>query len=471
MSINELPYEVLHKIFKCIANDDDDFQDPAWSLASISRTSRHLHYPAKSVLYSSFEEYNRRTLLKYLGTILACPRYAANVKQYKGRHKPWTSTKYSASLYFSVRNTHKFFMEKIVREIASNEQEAQDWFHAIVEGSWDATTALTLAQLPYLQHLHLAILGDHNPANLYQADRSYYWIRETLMRAAQVQYQGISNPLTLEHLSTITLVPSRESSRELSMAQLLPLLKMKSLRKLVARGWDLHWRRAVEKFATSIVELEILNFGLEATYFIAFFEYFPALERLHYEHAALEDCVPHQLTVMSLAHTLIQLDPPLKELCIENGSGCDRQDDHSFVNIIGMSVIQSFSRFENLEIVDMLAYDKWIHPVGFIDVWKCTLAPLVDLLPSSITRLSLRGASSLTIEHAMGLLQQRDRVPRLEVLTIDFTWSFPLDEVIEDLGLLKDLGSRRGIEISIQGGLSIGPVVDLAEVDTDLYSQ
>jgi hypothetical protein len=216
------------------------------------------------------------------------------------------------------------FLRSILQGIASDDREAQDWVEAIEEGSWDATTALALAHLPNLQHLHLAIIGIHRRISTFQVDHqvgNYYWVRETLMRAAQLQHQGISSPLSLEHMTTLTPVPNREGSRELSASQLLPLLKLKSMRKLVARGWDLRWG-IIDRVDTTIIELELLNFNLKEAFFTPFFECFPALEKLHYEHLHEGDISPSQLIMMSLAHTLIQLRPPLRELHAKNGSGC-----------------------------------------------------------------------------------------------------------------------------------------------------
>jgi hypothetical protein len=144
MSINDLPNEIHDKIFKYVAQDKDDLQDPIWSLASISRTSCCLHRRAEPLLYLTFEEFKDRSLLKYLGTILECPHLAAHVRQYKGWHKPGTFTKYSVNLFFSGWSVQKTFLRSILQGIASDDREAQDWVEAIEEGSWDATTALVL---------------------------------------------------------------------------------------------------------------------------------------------------------------------------------------------------------------------------------------------------------------------------------------------------------------------------------------
>jgi hypothetical protein len=280
------------------------------------------------------------------------------------------------------------------------------------------------------------------------------------MRAAQLQHQGISSPLSLEHLTTLTLVSNREGIREFSTSQLLPLLNLKSLRKLIARGWDLRWG-IIDRVDTTIIELELLNFSLKEAFFIPFFECFPALEKLHYEHLHEGDINPSQLIMMSLAHTLIQLRPPLRQLHVKNGSGCGDRD-----NLGDMSMIKSFSGFENLEVIDMLAYDQWI-PCVFVDHGKHQLTPLVALLPGSIKRLALRNASTWTIEHVMGLLPQKDRVPNLKLLVTGFVQWFHLNEAAGELELLLEAGSRCGIEILVEGGIVMCP--DTAEVDYDPY--
>ncbi|KAE9369011.1 hypothetical protein N431DRAFT_494319 [Stipitochalara longipes BDJ] len=455
MLINDLPYEILDKIFRYVAHDDDAFQDPIRTLASISRTSRRLHYPAQPALYSAFEEFNKRTLLKYLKTILDCPRLAASVKTYHGWHRPWTFTKYSANLSFSVWRLKNPRLMKIIWEIAINEDESQDWFDAMEEGSWDATTALALAHLPNLQHLSLTIIGIHQPYSITRAEYevgNYYWIREALMRAAQLQHEGISSPLALEHLTTLTIHPNRENCRELSMSQLLPLLKMKSLRKLFARGWDLDWGSSVT-ISLTIVELELLDFTMENIFFMSFFECFPALEKLRYEHSSERSNPRSPFITMSLAHVLIQLRPPLKELYIENGSRV-----FAWVLLNNTTVYRPFSQFESLEVIDMLAFDQWIDISGFYDNWKSTLRPLVELLPSKIKRLALRDASTWTISQVMDLLHQKDKVQNLEALTIELGPEVRLDAIEGELSLLRETSARCGVQLSVQGGIFSGPI-------------
>jgi hypothetical protein len=166
MSVSDLPNEILDKMLKYVAQDEADLQDPIWSLASISRTSSRLHHPAGPLLYLTFKEFNGRSLLKHLRTILECPHLAAHVRQYQGWHKPWTFTKNSVNLFFSGWSMQKSFLLSILQGIASDDQDAQDWIEAIEEVSWDATTALALAHLPNLQHLHLSIIGIHRPTSI-----------------------------------------------------------------------------------------------------------------------------------------------------------------------------------------------------------------------------------------------------------------------------------------------------------------
>ena len=243
MSISDLPNEILHKILNYLTNCNPSISEQLCTLERLSRSSRRLHNFIKPVLYSSFEEINKRNLLLYLRTVIEQPRITTNVKQYKGWQQPWTFTTYTVTLFFSWRIVKKTVVQNAIEGIVSDKQEARNWLEVIGEGSWDATTAIALAHLPRLQHLRLAIISDHKSYTGSQVDyqgENYQWVKETLKRAPQLQHQGISTPLALEHLTAVTLIPSQEKNRDLSMSQLLSFLKLKSMRKLVARGPGSH---------------------------------------------------------------------------------------------------------------------------------------------------------------------------------------------------------------------------------------
>jgi hypothetical protein len=467
MSIDDLPNEILDKIFKYLTCDNPSVAEQIWGLAGLSRASRRLHILAESHLYSSFDELNKRTLLKYLRTVLERPQLASNVNNYNGWHKSWTYTKYSVTLYFSWRSVEKSFIENVIQGIVTDRQEAQDWLDAIGEGSWDATTALALAHLPRLQRLHLAIVGVYRSLRPYEVDTrvgNYYWTRETLMRAAQLQRDGISSPLALQHLTTVTVIPNQEKNRELSMSQLLPFLKLKSMRKLVARGWDLVSWDVEANIELTIVEMELLNFNIQKSQITPFFACFPALEKLSYENYTPMGCREHRPLVMnSLSRALIKVGPPLKELCIADRSA------GPFCYAFGdPSLIQSFSPFKYLEVIDMPAFDRCLRALWPVapGAWSPDLTPLVELLPSSIKQLTLRDASEETILHVMGLLCQRACVPDLKVIKIVWAARFGEDETGEEEPLLKEEASRHGIVITIQdlyGRETFDP--DMADVE------
>ena len=323
MSINDLPNEILYRILNYVTNNNPSISEQLRELASLSRISPRLHKFVEPVLYSLFEEINKRNLLQYLRTILEQPQLATNVKQYKGRQQPWTFTTYTVTLFFSWRTVKKTVVQNAIESIVSDKQEARNWLEAIGEGSWDATTALALAHLPQLQHLHLAIIGDHNSYTgcqvAYQGE-NYHWIKKTLMRAAQLQHQGISTPLALEHLTAVTLSPSQVKNRDLSMAQLLPFLKLKSMRKLVARGWDLVRWGVEADISLTIVDMELQRFNIAESLVERFFACFPVLEKLHCEYCYSKSFnQPGPAVLNSLSRALIIGGPPLKELSTTDG--------------------------------------------------------------------------------------------------------------------------------------------------------
>jgi hypothetical protein len=164
------------------------------------------------------------------------------------------------------------------------------------------------------------------------------------MRAAQSQHQGILNPLALEYLKAVTLTPSQEKNRDLSMSQLLPFLKLKSMRKLVARGWDLvRWGVEVDTNFT-IVDIELQRFNVAESLVERLFACFPVLEKLRCEHCyskAFSQALP--VVVGSLSRALIRAGAPLKEL--STIGGCVSPFRYAFGSV---SQIRSLSSFKDL---------------------------------------------------------------------------------------------------------------------------
>lgn len=145
--------------------------------------------------------------------------------------------------------------------------------------------------------------------------------------------------------------------------------------------------------------------------------------------------------VNSLARGLSQARPPLKKLYITDGSAIP------FSHPSGDAMIESFSEFNGLEMIDAVAFDQWIHSYA---IEKPNLVPLVDLLPSSIKQLTLRHGSRATIQHMRGLLKGRDSVPGLKVLRIVFDEFFKMGEVEGELAMLREEGEKCGVEILVE---------------------
>lgn len=73
-------------------------------------------------------------------------------------------------------------------------------------------------------------------------------------------------------------------------------------------------------------------------------------------------------------------------------------------------------------------------------------------MPQKIKRLALKGASPWKIERAMGLLKQKDKVPNLEALTIEFAHDVLIEEDGAELSLLRETSARSGVVLVVQGG-------------------
>jgi len=437
MAINALPYEIIDKILNYVMYDNDDFADPIRTLASISRTSRRLHQIAEPALYSTFEEFNTRSLIQYLSTIINNPHLAAHTKTYYGAHKPWTFSKYSANVAFSaLKSKHPRLLE-IIRENTRRLARAEILFEKLEEGSWDTTTSLTLVHLPNLQHLHLMIIGFKKwngfPARADHEVDNYLDLGGTLLSACHRHKQ----------LSTLTIHPSRESCRELDLAHLLALLQdLVTLKKLSLRGWDLEFSGFNAKL--SIVELELLDSTINASSFDSLFRLFPALEKLRYQHSRARDYTQRRPLTTSLVHALIQTKPPLKELYINSTS-----EDRLLVEGT-LDMVKSFSGFESLEVIDVLAFDQWMG-VHF-NTLKGSIRPLAELLPSKIKRLVLRRASTWTIKQTIVLLEQKYQFPSLQALKMEFAVLVEdrvlLNEIEGELSLLREACVRHGIDFS-----------------------
>ena len=118
----------------------------------------------------------------------------------------------------------------------------------------------------------------------------------------------------------MTLAPSQEKNRDLSISILLPFLKLKSMRKLVARGWDLvRWEVEADIHFT-IVDMELQGFNIAESLVERFFAWFPVLVKLHCEHCyskAFSQALP--VVVGSLSRALILPRASLKELSTTEG--------------------------------------------------------------------------------------------------------------------------------------------------------
>ena len=337
------------------------------------------------MLYSSLEEVTRKFLFQCLQTVLETPRLASQIKMYTGWHKPWTWIKASATLHFSIRADFKTLIQSGIESCASDEQEAHDWYEAIVDGSWDAATALLLAYLPSLQHLHLKICGVHEsyPGPYYyrvqDKQEDYYWIHEIVMQAAQLQLQRIISPQALEHLTSLTIVPNKATNRELSMSKLMPFLKLRSVKTIVLNGWDLtSWDTDLD-VELNVVEMELLNFNIMLGFTSLFRTCFPRLEILSYNHLDVTK-YSSQPQPNAFIRTLKQVHPPLREL---------RMTDWSIAEPFSApdpAHIESLSTFPGLEIIEIMSFERWVN---WLPESESVHFSMAERLPDSVKELTL----------------------------------------------------------------------------------
>lgn len=273
------------------------------------------------------------------------------------------------------------------------------------------------------------------------------------MRAAQFQLQGISSPLSLEHLTTLTLASNEQAEQDLWVSQLLPFLKLRSLRKLVAIGWWL-WGPLVEtNVRLGIVDMELVDFHMDRHDLIyPFFSCFPALEKLRYERFGQER---RPVWMTSVADAITRASPRLKEVHIT-----DSNSHEIPLHLADPATPVSFSQSKSLAILDSHAFYHWLdfcsHPVE-----------LVALLPSSLTHLTLRSSSDKTIEHVLRLLEMRESVPHLKVITIVLGMWLYKSKTDKNLLLLQQKGLRYGVEIIIEGTVYPGQILAITGADVE----
>lgn len=244
MSFNDLPNELLDQIILTLEKSSEK---PKADLSNLSQTSHQFHSLVIPILYGTLEETKPESILEMLSAILQHPHLGALVRSYRGWHRrPWTFTKASVDQYFSVRDT-RAVVEASIYSTSANQPLARDWTNKIMDGSWDAATALLLIHLPNLQHLRLAIQGarPHTPIFLDSETippnaTVYSRLSDIFIRAEYLQRQQITSPFALQNLTAITLVPSTARNRRLDLAQLLQFLGLESLKEVIIQGFDLY---------------------------------------------------------------------------------------------------------------------------------------------------------------------------------------------------------------------------------------
>jgi hypothetical protein len=466
MLFSNLATELLENIFTYFE------QDQKHNLASLSRVCRRFHSLIEPILYSSLEETGKHSLFNYLRTLLEIPHLGSYVKRYKGCqpivYKPIFRQMGHPDMVMRLSHGEDTIplpsgMSKAARQavdyitFSAEESDGDKWHGDILKGSWHAITALVLAQLPNLQELHLLVIGNREwpLGSTHQIVAPYHWLKRPLMRAAQLQEQHISSPLSLEHLTTLIITQNSGKDRaNPQIAQLWQLLGLQSLKRFVIQGWFFRYWNCRPKIQLPTVDLEFINCTFEFDFLLegedAFFDWFPDLEKFRFQHTDNRHHFHPQMITM-LMQSLIRLQQPLRELYFEDTNDWDsvRQQDEGYFMLPTDDVeLESFSSFGNLEVLETTAFDQWTR---FNENNALPLAPFGEMLPSSIKLLTLRHASYATIPYVRGLLENRFAVPELHTLRLLYnSQDVNLGDLGGELAALQEEGQKCGVDIIVE---------------------
>lgn len=93
------------------------------------------------------------------------------------------------------------------------------------------------------------------------------------------------------------------------------------------------------------------------------------------------------------------------------------------------------------------------------------ITPMVDLVPSSLKKLTLRQASSKTLLHVSVLLQERERnngVPNLAFLRIVLDTHYQSFDMTPDIDILQGMANNCGITLKVEVHVeSTGPIANI----------
>ena len=434
MSLSALPSEIITCILSKVASI---LEDPAvaeqdiWttqhSLWALSQCSRRLHELVEPFLYASFFERNDYTLLPFLRTILEAPRLAAFVKTYEGRPTRGFMHHEATVAFPSTRSrlhqnggheTNAMILLAIQRG-KINDEGSLRWLGDIIQGSWDAATALAIINLPNLQTLNLKITipeSSDSEEDYRELDATaafdviaFKWINRSLRVAQEHQSSGQeAAEHSMRKLDTIRLSLLEDAVGMVFVSSLLAFLGLASLKIFEAYGLWLDDDLG-DRVSFSLPTLSIADIGLGSALIL---KCFTNVQKLHLASRISMD--PSEF-ICAMTH----LSRSLRELTIV-GSGTNSPRFRP-----------SLASFEVLEKLDIVAP----HLIS----WDLPRRHSWDLaMPTNLKHLTVRKCEESTVQAASRLVDRKLlKLCKLESLYLEFLMSFIPEDAEKEVELLR----------------------------------
>lgn len=478
-----LPTEVLTMILRkvsghrngCPGRHKYGYVGPCYSLTNIALVSPILRGIVEPLIYARVSLKNPIELLKFLRSILRRPELAHLVRDF---HVTGDS-QYALTRYNSVGNIEYLpVFGEIFAEVAkdiqahmkssesSRSRDTVEWFQELKTGSWNSLVTTILMLLPRLRSLDCLqregeyVTLDFRHVALGQLARTLVKVQlESWCLSTDQILTELARLATRDHIEEISLVLHTLYPADIATTNTV---------RYPAKRLDLRW-----------------SFHLDTQTFGVFLSQFPALQELRWricedpedqnnDHLA----EPPTDSINDVVQMLLMVKPQLRKLTM----------DPSFNYIINEGEngsIRSLAGFETLARLDIPAFEHWViapirdqgltDPAPVLGRRENTLhnhlTAMVNLLPESIERLSLRNCTRLTMFHVWDFLQSKGtRFHKLKNMDInlqnDYTYPRRTDryggsrsndeplqyedqivDIVEDINLLKELGLRHGITI------------------------
>lgn len=411
---NEILISIIQYVNSGSHDSDGDYVMPRGSrnLLALALCSRHIYELAEPVLYSAFRQSGNQALPSFLCRILERSDLARRVKLFYGASIP------DYLDMSGLKDQDWSRIRKACREAFSPNlgiEFVEIWTSAIGYGSPDATTALVLCLTPNLEELQFRDYAI-----------GYEFIHLFVDRAAEFQIRSELSSFSLPNLKSVSL-DFWDTEYGMPFSDLEPFLKLKSVTKFEADGVCEDTVSADEDVKDkglifSTTDLTLTRCVLAHGDMVAIFRCFPNLERLYYEHGGPTVGGPDFQPPYMLA-AIEHLKPCLKDLTIlfEYMFAGYEYEEYP---------IGSLAQFEKLTSIDVTASillgDHGVdNEDGSYDGEDDKGFPrrqrLVDAVPPTLQRLSLRDISRADINEIFRLVAQKPKsAPSLQ--TLDLRW-------------------------------------------------